>query len=121
MGAVTAAYIREWLDSPQSRHLMGRLREAGVSMEAARQSAGEQLKGMSFVLTGALERFTRDEAAALIESLGGKASSAVSKKTAYVVAGENAGSKLRKAAELGIPVLTEEEFAAMLEENGAAL
>ncbi len=121
MGAVTAAYIREWLDSPQSRHLMGRLREAGVSMEAARQSAGEQLKGLSFVLTGALERFTRDEAAALIESLGGKASSAVSKKTAYVVAGENAGSKLRKAAELGIPVLTEEEFAAMLEENGAAL
>ncbi len=121
MGAVTAAYIREWLDSPQSRHLMGRLREAGVSMEAARQSAGEQFKGMSFVLTGALERFTRDEAAALIESLGGKASSAVSKKTAYVVAGENAGSKLRKAAELGIPVLTEEEFAAMLEENGAAL
>ena len=121
MGAVTAAYIREWLDSPQSQHLMGRLREAGVSMEAARQSAGEQLKGLSFVLTGALERFTRDEAAALIESLGGKASSAVSKKTAYVVAGENAGSKLRKAAELGIPVLTEEEFAAMLEENGAAL
>ena len=121
MGAVTAAYIREWLDSPQSQHLMGRLREAGVSMEAARQSAGEQFKGLSFVLTGALERFTRDEAAALIESLGGKASSAVSKKTAYVVAGENAGSKLRKAAELGIPVLTEEEFAAMLEENGAAL
>ena len=116
VGGITAAYIREWLDSPQSRHLIGRLKEAGVSMEAAQQSAGEQFKGMTFVLTGALERFTRDEAAALIEARGGKASGSVSKKTTYVVAGENAGSKLRKANDLGIPVLTEDEFAAMLEE-----
>ena len=114
VGAVTAAYIREWIASPQSQHLIGRLREAGVSMEAARQSAGEQFKGMTFVLTGALEKFTRDEAAALIEARGGKASGSVSKKTTYVVAGENAGSKLRKANELGIPVLTEEEFSSML-------
>ena len=71
---------------------------------------------MTFVLTGALEKFTRDEAAALIEARGGKASGSVSKKTTYVVAGENAGSKLRKAGELGIPVLTEDEFAAMLAE-----
>ena len=84
------------------------------SMEAARQGAGEQFKGMTFVLTGALEKFTRDEAAALIEARGGKASGSVSKKTTYVVAGENAGSKLRKANELGIPVLTEEEFSGML-------
>ena len=116
VGGITAAYIREWLDSPQSRHLIGRLKEAGVSMESARQSAGEQFKGMTFVLTGALERFTRDEAAELIERRGGKASGSVSKKTTYVVAGENAGSKLRKANELGIPVLSEDEFAAMLEE-----
>ena len=115
VGGITAAYIRKWLDSPQSRHLISRLKEAGVCMDAARQSAGEQFKGMTFVLTGALEKFTRDEAAALIEARGGKASGSVSKKTAYVVAGENAGSKLRKANELGIPVLTEEEFAAMLE------
>ena len=116
VGGVTAAYIREWIASPQSQHLIGRLKEAGVSMEAARQSAGEQFRGMTFVLTGALEKFTRDEAAALIEARGGKASGSVSKKTTYVVAGENAGSKLRKAEELGIPVLTEEEFAAMLAE-----
>lgn len=116
VGGVTAASIREWLESPQSRHLIGRLKEAGVNMEAVQQSAGEQFKGMTFVLTGALEKFTREEAAALIEARGGKASGSVSKKTTYVVAGENAGSKLRKANELGIPVLTEEEFAAMLAE-----
>jgi len=116
VGGITAAYIREWVDNPQSKHLIQRLREAGVSMEAAQQSAGEQFKGMTFVLTGALEMFTRDEAAALIEARGGKASGSVSKKTTYVVAGENAGSKLRKANELGIPVLTEDEFAAMLAE-----
>ncbi len=115
VGGVTAAYIRAWLESPQSQHLIRRLKEAGVSMEAVEQSAGEQFKGMTFVLTGALERFTRDEAAALIEARGGKASGSVSKKTTYVVAGENAGSKLRKANELGVPVLTEAEFAEMLE------
>ena len=116
VGGITAAYIREWLDSPQSQHLISRLREAGVSMDAVQQASGDQFKGMTFVLTGALERFTRDEAAALIEDRGGKASGSVSKRTTYVVAGENAGSKLRKANELGIPVLTEEEFAKMLEQ-----
>ena len=115
VGAVTAAYIRAWLEDPQSRHLIARLKEAGVSMEASRQPAGNQFAGMTFVLTGSLERFTRDEAAALIEARGGKASGSVSKKTTYVVAGENAGSKLRKAGELNIPVLTEDQFAEMLE------
>ena len=114
IGGITAAYIRDWLASPQLQHLIGRLRQAGVSMEAAQKAAGDQFKGMTFVLTGALERFTREEAAALIEARGGKASGSVSKKTTYVVAGENAGSKLRKANELNIPVLTEEEFAGML-------
>ena len=115
VGGITAAYIREWLDSPQSQRLIGRLKEAGVSMDAAEQPSGAQFQGMTFVLTGALERFTRDEAAALIERRGGKTGSSVSRKTTYVVAGENAGSKLRKANELQIPVLTEAEFAAMLE------
>ena len=91
-----------------------RLKEAGVSMEAARQSAGEQFRGMPFVLTGALEKFTRDEAGEMIEARGGKASGSVSKKTTYVVAGEAAGSKLRKAQELGVPVLTEDEFLELL-------
>ena len=118
VGAITAAYIREWLQNPQSKHLMDRLREAGVSLEAAQKPAGDQFKGLTFVLTGTLERFTREEAGALIEARGGKVSGSVSKKTSYVVAGENAGSKLRKANELAIPVLTEEEFAAMLEGGG---
>ncbi len=115
VGAITAAYIREWLENAQSQHLISRLKEAGVSMEAVEQPSGDQFKGMTFVLTGTLERFTREEAARFIEDRGGKSSGSVSKKTTYVVAGENAGSKLRKAGELGIPVLTEEEFAAMLE------
>ena len=118
VGAVTAASLRSWLDSEQSRHLIQRLKQAGVNMSAARQSSDQRFLGMTFVLTGALERFTRDEASAMIEDRGGKASSSVSKKTTYVVAGENAGSKLKKAQELGIPVLTEAEFESMLVGDG---
>ena len=70
--------------------------------------------GKTFVLTGALQNYTRDEASAIIERFGGKASGSVSKKTSYVLAGENAGSKLTKAQELGIPVISEEEFAEMI-------
>ena len=115
VGGITAQYILEWFASPQSQHLIARLREAGVNMTAAEQGSDQRFAGMTFVLTGALTRFTRDQAAALIEARGGKAASSVSKKTTYVVAGEAAGSKLRKAQELGVPVLSEEEFRAMLE------
>ena len=115
IGAITAQFIRDWLDSPQSKHLIGRLKDAGVSMESAAEQVDDRFAGMTFVLTGALERFTRDEATALIEARGGKASGSVSKKTTYVVAGENAGSKLKKANDLGIPVITEDDFASMLE------
>ena len=114
IGEVTARSILEWFGSAQSRHLLSRLREAGVNMEAAEQGSDQRFAGLTFVLTGALERFTRDEAAQRIEALGGKVSGSVSKKTSYVVAGEAAGSKLRKAQELGVSVLTEEEFLAML-------
>ena len=114
IGTITAQSLRGWFDSEQSRHLIDRLRLAGVNMTAAQQGTDRRFEGMTFVLTGALERFTRDEASALIEERGGKASGSVSQKTTYVVAGENAGSKLKKANELGIPVLTEEEFEQML-------
>ena len=117
IGAVTAESVLSWLASPQSRHLIARLREAGVNMTAAEQGSDQRFAGKTFVLTGALERFTRDEAAAMIEERGGKSASSVSKKTSYVVAGEAAGSKLRKARELGIPVLTEEEFLELLKEG----
>lgn len=83
-------------------------------MTAAEQGNDQRFAGMTFVLTGALEKFTRDEASAMIEDRGGKAASSVSKKTSYVVAGEAAGSKLRKAQELGITLLTEDEFLEML-------
>ena len=114
IGDITAQNLRDWFDSEQSLHLIDRLLKAGVNMTAAQQSTDRCFAGMTFVLTGALERFTRDEASTLIEARGGKAAGSVSKKTTYVVAGENAGSKLKKANELGIPVLTEEEFEQML-------
>ena len=120
IGEITAQSVREWFASPQSQHLIARLREAGVNMTAAEQGSDQRFAGKTFVLTGGLERFTRDEAAALIEARGGKAAGSVSKKTTYVVAGEGAGSKLRKAQELGISVLTEEEFVALLEEEPAS-
>ncbi len=115
IGEITAQSILTWFASPQSKHLIGRLREAGVNMEAAEQGQDQRFAGMTFVLTGTLERFTRDEASAMIEERGGKSASSVSKKTTYVVAGESAGSKLRKAQELGVKVLSEDEFLALME------
>jgi DNA ligase (NAD+) len=114
IGEITARNILDWMSSPQSRHLIQRLKEAGVNMTAAEQGSDRRFAGMTFVLTGALEKFTRDEAGEMIEARGGKAAASVSKKTTYVVAGEAAGSKLRRAQELGIPVLTEDEFLEML-------
>lgn len=115
IGAITAQSILDWMASPQSQHLMARLRAAGVNTLAEEQGSDQRFAGMTFVLTGGLEHFTREEAAELIEKRGGKAAGSVSKKTTYVVAGEGAGSKLRKAQELGVPVLTEEEFLTMLQ------
>ena len=96
------------------KELLARLKDAGVNMSCKEEAHDSRFAGMTFVLTGALEKFTRDEAGEKIEKRGGKASGSVSKKTPYVVAGENAGSKLQKAEALGIPVLTEDEFLALL-------
>ena len=115
IGGITAAFIRNWFGNPQSQDLIERLRKAGVDFRSHEEKKDDRFAGMTFVLTGALSKFTRDEASAIIESYGGKASGSVSKKTSYVVAGENAGSKLTKAQSLGIPVLSEEEFAAMIQ------
>lgn len=115
IGGITAANVREWFLDPQSRDLIERLRQAGVNFLCLDQVTDTRFSGMTFVITGALSLFTREEATARIEQLGGKASGSVSKKTTYVVAGENAGSKLKKANELGIPVLTEQEFWNMLQ------
>ena len=115
VGLVTAENIYDWFRSPQSVHLLQRLKDAGVNMESKREVADSRFAGMTFVLTGALTKFTRDEATEKIELFGGKAAGSVSKKTTYVVVGENAGSKEKKARELGIPILSEDEFLAMIE------
>ncbi len=114
IGAITAGFITEWFSLEQSKHQIRLLREAGVSFDSRESIVDSRFAGKTFVLTGALENYTRDEASAIIERYGGKASGSVSKKTSYVLAGENAGSKLTKARELGIPVITEEEFAEMV-------
>lgn len=114
VGAVTADYITHWMQSDQAADLLARLQKAGVNMECHQELVDRRFAGMTFVLTGALTRFTREEAGEMIELRGGKVSSSVSKKTTYVVAGENAGSKLKKAEELGVSVLSEEEFLALI-------
>jgi DNA ligase (NAD+) len=114
IGGITAGFIAEWFSLPQSRHLIGRLREAGLDFSSHEERKDNRFAGKTFVLTGTLSHYTRDEAAAIIESFGGKASGSVSKKTSYVLAGENAGSKLSKAENLGIPILTEAEFEDMI-------
>ena len=114
IGAITADFLIEWFSLPQSQHQIKLLREAGVSFESTDTVKDARFTGMTFVLTGELSGYKRDEAAAIIESYGGKASSSVSKKTSYVLAGENAGSKLKKATDLGIPVINEEQFNEMI-------
>lgn len=114
VGAITAKSIREWFAQEQSANMIQKLRAAGVNFESKRVLSDNRFAGMTFVLTGALTMFTRDEATEKIELFGGKAAGSVSKKTTYVVVGENAGSKERKARELGIPILSEEEFLEMI-------
>ena len=115
VGAVTAENIYRWFRSPRSQVMLQRLQDAGVNMESKRAVTDTRFAGLTFVLTGALTKFTRDEATEKIELFGGKAAGSVSKKTSYVVVGENAGSKEKKARELGIPILSEDDFLNMIQ------
>ncbi len=114
IGGITAGFITEWFSLPQSQHLIGRLRAAGVDFTSHEEKKDDRFAGKTFVLTGTLSRYTRDEASAIIESFGGKSAGSVSKKTSFVLAGENAGSKLTRAESLGVPILTEDMFEEMI-------
>lgn len=112
-GAVMADAVTDYFSLRQTKKLVERLISYGVNTKSLTEVKDERFKGMTFVLTGALSKYTRDEASAIIEQFGGKTSSSVSKKTSIVLAGEDAGSKLRKATELGIKIISEDEFAVM--------
>ena len=114
-GSVMAKSVVAFFVLAPSRELVERLKLAGVNMQAQNARKDNRFEGKTFVLTGTLPTLTRNEASALIEQYGGKTSGSVSKKTHYVLAGEDAGSKLVKAQQLGITILSEDEFRAMLE------
>lgn len=115
MGEIMAKSVVEFFSQEQTKDLISRLESYGVNMNyIEEEGADDRFKGKTFVLTGALDRFSRKEAEDIIEKFGGKASSSVSKNTDYVLAGEDAGSKLRKAQELGIKVISENDFAEMI-------
>lgn len=117
VGGITAKYLTEWFSAPQSQHLIAALKEARVNMDSQAAPVGDKLAGITFVLTGELSACSRKEAGDKLEALGAKVSGSVSKKTGCVVAGEAAGSKLRKAQELGVPVLDEEQFLILVGER----
>ena len=116
IGEITATSLVEFFASPESRALADALIEAGVLTEAVKKPTSAKFEGLTFVLTGTLPTMTRDEASDIIKANGGKTSSSVSKKTSYVLAGEEAGSKLTKAKSLGVPVIDEEAFLRMVNE-----
>ena len=112
IGPIVANSIREFFDQEQTKDLLEKLKQAGVNMESLEQEENidNRFEGKTFVLTGSLEKYSRNEAADIIENFGGKTSSSVSKKTDYVLAGEEAGSKLAKAEKLGITIINENQF-----------
>ena len=114
-GAIMARCVVDFFALPASRELIERFRESGVNLKSTAEVIDDRFAGQTFVLTGSLSRFTRKEASEMIEARGGKTASSVSKKTTYVLAGDDAGSKLQKANELGITVLSEEEFLSMID------
>lgn len=116
-GGVMAQSVYDFFALPGTADLINRLRESGVQMRAVQTVEDQRFAGLTFVLTGTLPTMTRAEASQIIERLGGKTASSVSKKTSYVLAGEDAGSKLQKAQTLGVPILTEAEFLRMCEQE----
>ncbi len=123
IGQVMAEQIHGFFNEPHNVEVLNALlaRVAPEEVEVNTSPTATLLEGLSFVFTGSLERLTRQDAEALVQSLGGKASGSVSKKTSYLVAGESAGSKLTRAEELGVPVLSENEFITFLAEHGVAI
>ena len=116
IGEISAKSLYEFFRQDQTIDLINKLKEANVNMECIEEEGTDnRFEGMTFVLTGALEKFTRKEASDLIEKHGGKTSGSVSKKTTYVLAGEDAGSKLTKAQNLGVEIITEEQFENMIQ------
>lgn len=113
-GEIMADSVVEFFSLEQTKHMIDELKNAGLNMESQREIKDNRFEGMTFVLTGTLTNFTRNEAQEIIESYGGKAASSVSKKTTYVLAGEAAGSKLQKATDLGVTIINEEQFAEMI-------
>lgn len=120
VGAITARHLTEWFASPQSQHLLKSLKAAGVNMESWAEPVGDLLTGKTFVLTGELSSYSRKEAGEKLEALGAKVSGSVSKKTSCVIAGEAAGSKLHKAQELGVLVLSEAQFLMLIGDDESA-
>ncbi len=116
VGDIIAKSIFEYFKHEENIKLIAELKEIGINPSAKAKAKSNKLEGLTFVLTGTLQNMTRDEAADIIKSHGGKTSSSVSKKTSYVLAGENAGSKLEKAQNLGIIILTEDDFLEMIKE-----
>ena len=110
VGEVMANSIVEFFAQEQTKDLLNKLKQAGVNMNSLEENIDDKLKGKIFVITGTLETYARKEIENLIEKHGGKTSNTVSKKTDYLIAGENAGSKLKKAQELEIKIISEKEF-----------
>ena len=118
IGEISAKLVYEFFHDEENIALLNKLKEANVNMaEEKTEKTSDKFQGLTFVLTGTLETMGRSEASEIIQSLGGKASGSVSKKTSYVIAGANAGSKLTKAESLGVKIITEQEFLAMVKEN----
>jgi DNA ligase (NAD+) len=115
VGPRIAASIREFFEEPKNLELIERLREAKLQFSGKKKERGTTLAGKTFVLTGTLAKYTRDEAKRMIEDAGGKVVGSVSKKTDYVVAGADPGSKLDKARELGVEVVSEQQMEALLQ------